>query len=259
MASIKKHYHFFHTESSNEENALVLTADAKDLEFEVQYFGVSCIGSTPRYILALNKTSWKNNSAQTWFEDPDQPYGTPFGVMPVLRVRSQGLEVTLTESIVIDHYLAKKFNLLGSNEYESVSIQAFYSSIHYLRERSLQTMTWTFPDKRQEAFQKWKLQVIPKWIEIQEQHLERNGANGHFFGDKLTLADIHFVSFMDHLNEIPRGDELLALFKASSLLWMVHETVLENPAIAEWRQSEIFADLVRGGKTGYKKAAFKEE
>jgi len=84
-------------------------------------------------------------------------------------------------------FLAKKFGLLGSNEYEEQTIKAFYSSIHYLRERSLMKMTWTFPDKRKEAFETWTTRNFPHWIELHEQHLKRNGGNGHFFGDKVPM------------------------------------------------------------------------
>ena len=94
----------------------------------------------------------------------------------------------LAESVVIDMYLAEKFNLLGSNRYEAETIKAFYSSIHYLRERCLMRMTWTFADKRQEAFGRFTTQMVPWWIKVHEQHLERNGGNGHYFGDKVILV-----------------------------------------------------------------------
>lgn len=94
----------------------------------------------------------------------------------------------LAESFVIDLYLAEKFDLLGSNRYEAETIKAFYSSIHYLRERCLMRMTWTFADKRKEAFERFTTKMVPWWIKVHEQHLERNGGNGHFFGDKVMLA-----------------------------------------------------------------------
>ena len=91
----------------------------------------------------------------------------------------------LAESVVIDMYLAEKFNLLGSNRYEAETIKAFYSSIHYLRERCQTRVTWTFADKRKEAFERFMKTMVPWWIQVHEQHLECNGGNGHYFGDKV--------------------------------------------------------------------------
>ncbi|KAG0356822.1 glutathione S-transferase [Gamsiella multidivaricata] len=250
----KPHYRFFQTESSNEENSRILDADHNDVEYEILYFQISCVGATSRSILAYGKAKWTNRFPQEW--EGNEEFETPFRAMPILTVQSVRGQAKLAESFVIDLYLAKKFGLLGSNSYEEATIQAFYSSIHYLRERSLMTMTWVDADKRLEAFQMWTTKVIPRFIKIQEQHLERNGSNGHFFGDKITLADIHLVGVLDHFAELPRGDEIINLFRQSPLLWKVRETVLTNPDIAAWRQSEEFAKVVEGGKKLYSTAGF---
>ncbi|KAG0234601.1 hypothetical protein B0O80DRAFT_431806 [Mortierella sp. GBAus27b] len=251
---MSKPHRSFHTETSNSVNALVLSAEPSQAEYDILYFQISCIGATPRHILGYGGAKWTNRNPKDW--KGDEEYETPFGVMPVLTVKTKDGEATLTESIVIDLYLAKKFGLLGSNEYEEQTIKAFYSSIHYLRERSLTKMTWTFPEKRKEAFATYINEIFPNWIKLQEEHLRYNGSNGHFFGDKITLADIHFVSILDHFAELPRGNEIVDLFRASPLLWKVRDTVLENPAIAAWRASADFANTVEGGKERYSITAF---
>ncbi|KAF9365308.1 Glutathione S-transferase S1 [Mortierella sp. NVP85] len=248
-----KPYRTFHTETSNEVNARILSADPSEAEYDVLYFEISCIAATARYILEYGGAKWTNRFPKDW---ENEEYDTPFGVMPLLTVKTNEGEAILAESIVIDLFLAKKFGLLGSNEYEEQTIKAFYSSIHYLRERCLMKMTWTFPDKRKEAFETWTTRNFPHWIELHEQHLKRNGGNGHFFGDKISLADIHFVSIIDHFAELPRGNEIVDLFRASPLLWKVRETVLQHPAIAAWRESEVFKNTVNGGKAVYAKSAF---
>ncbi|ORZ28917.1 hypothetical protein BCR41DRAFT_391332 [Lobosporangium transversale] len=53
--------------------------------------------------------------------------------MPVLNIIApDGKENFIAESIVIDHYLAKKFGLLGDNEWEEFTIKSLYNNIHYL-------------------------------------------------------------------------------------------------------------------------------
>lgn len=101
----------------------------------------------------------------------------------------------LSESIVIDQYLAKKFNLLGNNEYEEWTIKAHYSNIHYLRERSLMKMTWTWSDKRAEALELFLEKTLPDFIASHEFHLRGNGSNGHYVGDRVRwFVPVCFLS-----------------------------------------------------------------
>ncbi|KAG0215951.1 Glutathione S-transferase S1 [Mortierella sp. GBA30] len=239
--------------------ARLVAVDIKDVEYEVTYFQISCVGTTPRYLLSYGKTNWKNHHPKNFF-DPEstERYEHPFGCLPTLKIRStegEG-EILLAEAFNIDLFLAKKFNLLGENEIEELAIRTFYSQIHYLRERSLMRMTWTFPEKRPEAWEEFTTKTLPGFIQMHEQHLERNGFNGHYVGDKLTLADIHLMSVIDHFAEIPRGEELVEFFKASPLIWKVCETARENPEIAAWRNTDEFKKLVEGGKALYSVTAF---
>ncbi|KAF9989336.1 Glutathione S-transferase S1 [Mortierella antarctica] len=252
-----QHYRLFHNEVSTEETSRILEADPKSVEYDLLYFDFTCIAATPRYILSYGNAKWNDRFPEEWKNKEE--YDCPFGVMPVLHIRSEEGKAMLAESFVIDLYLAEKFNLLGSNRYEAETIKAFYSSIHYLRERCLMRVTWTFEDKRKESFERFTTKMVPWWIQVHEQHLERNGGNGHYFGDKISLADIHLVSVLDHFAELPRGDEIVAIFRASSLIWKVRETVLANAAIADWRESEGFQKLVEGGKKFYSGTGFSDK
>ncbi|KAF9574285.1 Glutathione S-transferase S1 [Mortierella alpina] len=252
-----QHYRFFHNEGTTEETSRILEADHKSVEYDLFYFDFSCVAATPRYILSYGKAKWNDQHPKEW-EDKEE-YDCPFGVMPVLHIKSEEGKAMLAESVVIDMYLAEKFNLLGSNRYEAETIKAFYSSIHYLRERSQTRVTWTFADKRKEAFERFMANMVPWWIKVHEQHLERNGGNGHYFGDRISLADIHLVSVLDHFSELPRGDEIVAIFRASPLIWKVRETVLANPEIAAWRESEDCKNLLEGGKKFYSVTAFSDK
>jgi glutathione S-transferase len=101
--------------------------------------------------------------------------------------------VVLSESIVIDQYLAKKFNLLGDNEWEEWAIKTHYSNIHYLRERSLMKLTWTWADKRKEALDVFLEKTLPDFIVDHEFHLRRNGSNGHYVGDRVSWRSLTLI------------------------------------------------------------------
>ncbi|KAF9428174.1 hypothetical protein BGZ94_003180 [Podila epigama] len=242
---------FIADDASTEQQAQILNGPAT---FEVSYFNFTCIGATPRYLLEYGGVEWTDNQLDVNNFEDEQAATLPFGVLPILKVKplnGEG-EATIAESWVIDTYLAKRFNLLGKNEYEEQTIKAFYSHIHYLRERSLMKMSWTFPDKRKQAFETFTEKQLPWWISVTETHLKKNhGGNGHFFGESLTLADIHLLSALDHFSELPRGEEIIAKFNASPLLWKVKETAQADPRIAAWRNSEAFRALQEGGQSFY--------
>ncbi|KAF9898462.1 hypothetical protein BX616_003999, partial [Lobosporangium transversale] len=85
----KQLFRSFHTESSNEENARLLTADPKTVDYELIYFKISCLAATARHLFAFGKINWKNSFPTDWDEEK---YDSPFGLTPLLHIRSQGKE-----------------------------------------------------------------------------------------------------------------------------------------------------------------------
>ncbi|KAI1318319.1 Glutathione S-transferase S1 [Mortierella claussenii] len=247
----------FLNNQSPEENARVF-ADP-ELSYRLLYWDVASVGATARDILAYGKAKWTNQlpTGNDW-ETGKLP--TPFRLMPVLNViASDGKEAFIAESVVVDHYLAKKFHLLGDNEWEEFTIKGIYNNIHYLRERSFMNVTWTYKEKRKEAWEKFKKETLPAFIADHEFHLKANGSNGHYIGTKLSLADIHLANVMDHFSHLPRGNELASEFQKSELLWKVKEMVEQNQEIAAWRNSEECKMLAQSSITCYAQTAAPEE
>ncbi|KAF9307550.1 Glutathione S-transferase S1 [Linnemannia elongata] len=235
--------------ASAEENSKTLTGP--ETTFRIVYWDISCVAATARDMLAYGKAIWTDevhNKTDGW----NERIATPYEVLPLLNVIApDGKELVLSESIVIDQYLAKKFNLLGNNEWEEWTIKAHYSNIHYLRERSLMKMTWTWSDKRAEALELFLEKTLPDFIASHEFHLRGNGSNGHYVGDRLSLADIHLVNVMDHFSQLPNGERFTALFTKSELLTKVRRNVESNPQIAAWRKSEEWEGFRKGSVEVY--------
>ncbi|KAK3844607.1 MAG: hypothetical protein J3R72DRAFT_438393 [Linnemannia gamsii] len=239
----------FYNNVSSEENARILTDP--NASYRLLYFDCASVGATARDILAYGKAGWTNQHPTDEEWDAGK-FPTPFRVMPVLNViASDGKETFLTESIVVDQYLAKKFNLLGDNEWEEQTIRAHYSNIHYLRERSFMNVTWTYAEKRKVALEKFMASTLPAFIADHEFHLETNGSNGHYIGNRLSLADIHLVNVMDHFSHLPTGKQITAVFAKSELLSKVRENVERNPEIAAWRSTGEWRALVDSSVRGY--------
>ncbi|KAG0306725.1 hypothetical protein BGZ98_001829 [Dissophora globulifera] len=244
-------------DTSSEENSKILSDP--NVSYRLLYWDVASVGSTPRDILAYGKATWSNQLPA----DDDFQTGkisTPFGVMPVLSIiAANGKEAIIAESIVIDHFLAKRFGLLGDNEWEEYTIKGIYNNIHYLRERSFMNVTWTYKDKRKVALESFMTKSLPKFIADHEFHLKANGSNGHYVGNKLSLADIHLANVMDHFSHLPSGAAITAEFMKSKELWKVKETVEQNAEIAAWRATEEYKVLAYGSVACYAQTAVEEK
>ncbi|KAF9148800.1 Glutathione S-transferase S1, partial [Linnemannia schmuckeri] len=224
----------FFTGNSSEENAQVL-ADPNPI-YKLMYLDIGSVGATARDILAFGKANWSNYVP----DENDWDNGkipAPFKVLPVLTVTSpsSGKEVIISESIPVEHFLAKRFGLLGNNEWEEYIIKAFYNNIHHFRERTFTRMTGALWGTKKEGLEFHLKEAIPNFITNHEFHLKANGSNGHYLGDKLSLADIHLVNLMDHFLTLPVAEDVMAQFKKSELITKVRERVEANPEIAAWR------------------------
>ncbi|KAG0203493.1 hypothetical protein BGX28_004246 [Mortierella sp. GBA30] len=247
----------FRTKTSTEENARVLAQP--DVAYQLLYWDVASVGATARDILSYGRAKWSNQLV-TDDEWGSGKIATPFRVVPILNIiPPSGEELFLAESIVIDHFLAKKFGLLGDNEWEEYTIKAFYNNIHYFRERSFMNLTWTYHDKRKVALESFLKNTLPNFIADHEYRLQENGSNGHFVGNKISLADIHLANIIDHFSHLPQGQVFTAEFQKSAAIWKVKETVETNPDIAAWRATEECEALVQGSINGYKETAVPEE
>ncbi|KAF9142223.1 hypothetical protein BGX30_003154 [Mortierella sp. GBA39] len=261
MATLKTQRPYF-TGNTSEENAQVLADPNPTYKF--MYLDIGSVGATARDMLAFGKANWSSYvlNEKDW---NDGKIPAPFKVLPVLTVSSpsNGKEVIISESVPVDHFLAKRFNLLGNNEWEEYTIKAVYNNIHHFRERSFTTMSYTFSDKKQHRLEYHLKELIPNFIGNHEFHLRANGSNGYYLGDKLSLADIHLVSLMDHFLTLPIAEDVMAQFKKSELIMKVRERVEANPEIAAWRKSEDWkrfnagsiAYYVDSAPPGYKQTA----
>ncbi|KAF9905213.1 Glutathione S-transferase S1 [Linnemannia zychae] len=225
-----------------------LTTDRESASYQIQYFHVSGLGALPRDMLSLGGVKWEDRVLTNW---PNEE--SLFGVFPVLHIKTaDGRDLRLSESIVIDHYLAKQFGLLGDNEWEELQIKTFYSSSLYLRERLTMRVTWNYKEVQEKGWDNFFKNHLPLWIDSHTKHLKDNGSNGHYVGDKLSLADLETANVIDHFACLDRGDQIVKQIKEGSPeIWKVKELVDSEPRLQEWRQSEGYKEHIANSKAMY--------
>ncbi|KAF8942294.1 Glutathione S-transferase S1 [Haplosporangium gracile] len=248
------------------EKSIQILADL-NVSYTLLYWDIFSVGATARELLAFGNVKWSNeriaiSSDEQDKEDPweDGKIPTPFGVVPVLKIVSPANEeVIVAESMVIEQYLAKKFNLFGDNEWEGLTIQALYSNVHFFLERALTKMTWVVPERRKRGLEIFLQHFLPEFISDHEMHLKANGSNGFYVGNRLSLADIHLANVVDHFSHLPIAHLIIPSFEKSELISKVRANVEKHPLIAAWRASEEWESLRQGSFVCYKKSALPAE
>ncbi|KAF9946778.1 hypothetical protein BGZ72_011148 [Mortierella alpina] len=211
--------------------------DPRPCSYKLEYFVVSGVGSVARDILAYGDADWEDLVITSWPAE----VSPPFRVLPVLHIQTaSGLEVKLAETLVIEHYLAKKFGLLGDNAWEEQQIKMFHSSSLYLRERHSMRVIWNYKEVMDKALDLFLTQHLPLWIETHTKHLKDNGSNGHYVGEKISLADLLTANNIDHFQIQFGGAKIVELIKKSPEIWKVKEKVDAEPRLQAWRQSEAY-------------------
>ncbi|KAF9207491.1 hypothetical protein BGZ49_000306 [Haplosporangium sp. Z 27] len=233
----------FLRESSSELSAAL----SKPESFKLLYMPINANGATSRDILAYGQAKWENLAPEKWWEEKPK---TPFHVLPVLFVMTHnGKEIPLSEASVIEQYLAKTFGLLGDNDYEEILIKAFHSSTAGVQNVCSQRVTWEATEAKTEHTNDFKNKTLPQWIQTHEKHLIDNGNNGHYVGNKLSLADIRTANLIDHFSALPEASQFMELINKSEALMKVRETVAKDPKIAAWRADERYKKLYQSSVT----------
>ncbi|KAF9424463.1 Glutathione S-transferase S1 [Entomortierella beljakovae] len=231
----------------------------KDIKFDHTYWGLASVGSTSREILRMGKANCTFHIPEDadW---TDNKVATSFSCLPTLKMTGpNGKEMIISEAMVIDIYLAERFGLLGENKYESLVIQSIYSSIHFLRERTFSGVAWAKEEYRAEKRNNFLKGTLKTFLEDHDFHLRDNGSNGHYVGDKLSLADLHLSNIIHFFGTMPWGKMAVDAFKSYEAVWKVKEMVDKVPEVAAWRATKEFKEYEANSIEWYKDCAVSED
>ncbi|KAJ1676046.1 transferase activity protein [Spiromyces aspiralis] len=159
--------------------------------YELYYFDLEGLGEPIRNILRYVKADWKDIHPE-W---PQFKPHTPFGVLPVLvETKPNGEKFTISESQVIERYLASKYDLLPKD----ASPEVLFTYEQYRGSLSNYFISFGqyayFNDESKKQVVEDKVTIL---AEKHEKALADNGSNGHYYGDKITYLDIvAYTNFM---------------------------------------------------------------
>ncbi|KAG0230683.1 hypothetical protein BGW42_000801 [Actinomortierella wolfii] len=240
--------------SNHDTKTLSEVIKAKDTTFTFYYFDLHTHGATPRALLAYVDAPWQGRFPVNWFsEDRAEKLQTIYGTLPILYEHHGDTTVEVAEAMNIELYLAEKFDLLGDNAAEAVQIRAAFSNTRALMHRHEDSYFSHEPYQTAER-QKFIDTYLLQWIRTHEAVLAKNGSNGHYVGNRTSLADIKTaVAIEQLLNELYEflDGSFADLINptATPNLWKVRETVLAKDSYRQWRESQEFKrmlDITKG-------------
>ncbi|KAG0261675.1 hypothetical protein BG011_000771 [Mortierella polycephala] len=233
--------------SSADSNVLSKVVTSTDSSFKYLYFGLHGRGELTRTLFVFGGAKWEELTID-W---PAQKELTPFQCVPVAyETAKDGTVIELAESAAIERYLARKFHLLGKNEYEQVKVDQYVSSTDSVATIFSTKIVFNSPEERVEEANKFYAGALSRFITLHEEHLKKNGSNGHYVGSDFTFADLKTAQLIGRLHLLkPKGaDEVPLSAEKTPNLWKVYETVNSQPNLAAWRKSQRYQELDAGSK-----------
>ncbi|KAF9952822.1 Glutathione S-transferase S1 [Mortierella alpina] len=219
-------------------------ASKKDSHFEVRYFAIHGLGNMARVLLAAGGAKFSNFNPENW---PAIKPEAPFGVMPLLKeTTSDGKVFQIAESDAIERYLSRKFGFYGDNLFEETIINSFVSNDNDIVGKIFGYLFIKDAEQKAEAKEKVFTGAVASWVKNHELHLQNNGANGHYVGNKQTLADFKTAQLIEIIQGLS-GQDLISETLTPALM-KVKATVDKIPSLAAWRATDEFKVFAEGNK-----------
>ncbi|KAG0359297.1 hypothetical protein BC939DRAFT_265211 [Gamsiella multidivaricata] len=216
--------------------------EGESVTYKLLYFKLHGMAATTRILLAISGFRWEDVYPSDWSKEKEK---VPLGVMPVLYEIHSNQDprdpfvLEIPESEAIERYLARKLGLLGRDLWEETAINVFYCSSNAVMSLYVNKVLLAFSDTKARELIKFVSKDIPVWITQHEKWLQRNGTNGFYVGDQLSLADIRSVVCVDRFLTIPECKDLISPI-ATPGLWKLKQNLESNPRYAAWITSEEF-------------------
>ncbi|CAD5112118.1 DgyrCDS1359 [Dimorphilus gyrociliatus] len=160
--------------------------------FKLTYFDIQGRAEPARCMFAYAGCRYEDEriSYEEW---PSRKSLTPFGKLPVLE--DSGIEIC--QSTTINRYLAKKFNLFGKDEKESLLIDMVCECC-YDMVKPLEKFECISSKDIEGKMKDYREKELPDLLKNLENLAKKYGSKGHFVGNRMSLADILFYNTFDY-------------------------------------------------------------
>ncbi|KAI8872593.1 hypothetical protein GQ42DRAFT_161180 [Ramicandelaber brevisporus] len=200
---------------------------SQSVTYELEYFKY-LVGraEVARALFALGGIPYKlvEHIRNEWHK---QRNDFPHGQVPILNVKDAAtgnVIATLSESSAIERYIANLIGYHGNNAIEQAQIDAFRLQFF----GALYAYYWT-PAEGKEQRAVGVKSALENLFFFHERALAKNGGNGHYVGDRITIADLLATQLKQFA--IREGFAELVSEEAAPLFNKVVENTLAEPKL----------------------------
>ncbi|KAI8321835.1 hypothetical protein GQ54DRAFT_171401 [Martensiomyces pterosporus] len=156
-----------------------------------RYFGSQGIGETIRLLLTAAKVDWVEERTE-WPQEKDNQ---PFKHLPVLLEKNSkdDIEFILSESQVIERYIARKFGLVPSDLQLASRQEQLRDQLAEVWLIHIEYCKATGP-RKEALVEKYETEARTL-VEVHSRILRENGSNGHYIGDAISYIDLAAYAF----------------------------------------------------------------
>lgn len=191
--------------------------------YKLIYFNARGRAEHIRYIFAYAGIDYIDERIpkERW---PELKKSMPYGMLPVLEIDGK----PIAQSNAVARYLARKHDLTGRDEWESMLCDVLVDTLGDLKQSISHYRTEEDLFKKEEKKAKLLKETIPFYLNKFEQAIGENG--GYAVGSTTTWADFVFAVALENFENI-FGVTALENYPA---LRALKKRVHEIPAIVEW-------------------------
>ncbi|KAK7092015.1 glutathione S-transferase 1-like [Littorina saxatilis] len=164
---------------------------------KLYYFNSRGRGEVLRLLLAASGKEWEDVrfTGEEWPEKYKP--NAPFGQAPYIEHNGK----YYGQSLAIANFLAREFGLAGKTNLESLRVAEVVQLVQDFISCLVKIFYEKDDAKKVELFTNLKEKDLPKFFGFFQKLLKENGANGHFVGNQLTLADVWVYDIIKALEE----------------------------------------------------------
>ncbi|XP_025988454.2 glutathione S-transferase [Solenopsis invicta] len=192
-------------------------------KYKLIYFNARGRAEHIRYIFAYAGIDYIDEriSDESW---PRLKKSMPYGKLPVLEIDGK----LIAQSNAVARYLARKYNLAGKDEWESMLCDLLVDTLGDLKQSMFLCRIEEDDIKKEEKKAKLVKDIIPFYLSKFEQTVAKN--NGYAVGSTTTWADFVFAVALENFENIFGATALENYPALRGLKKRVHEI----STIAKW-------------------------
>ncbi|KAG8223843.1 hypothetical protein J437_LFUL007864 [Ladona fulva] len=195
------------------------------LTYKLTYFPIMGLAEPIRFLFAYGGVEYEDHR----FNPDDWPRlkpTTPFGKVPILEVDGK----VVHQSIAIQRYLAKEFQLTGKDDWEDLHCDMIVDTMTDFRMQVVGFFHEKDERKKEEMRKILINDTMPFYLKRFDEIVGKN--SGYFVGGKLTWADLHIISILDFLQSYMKMTFLDDGTYPN--LKIVKDHVMDVPSIKSW-------------------------